>query len=152
MNIHVSSDLSGTLRWLLSYCIVFPVPPHTHLMLEDIPELIVREVAENVGTRSLKDTYHPREGASRSEDNDGEFTGPLHAVPLVLLLVLTALLLASTICTIPPGVPSGMTSGVSFPLETLYRNLLVGSLQNYLLWPFPAGSICFVYTSSSVVS
>ena len=93
-----------------------PAKDGTHsnpaLMWEDIPELmqlIVREVAKNVGTGSLKDTYDPREGPSRSEDNDGDFTGPLlHAVPLVLLLVLTALLLVSTICTNSTWlVPSG---------------------------------------------
>ena len=64
------------------------------LTREDIPELvqlIVREVAKNVGTRSLKDAYDPREGPSRSEDDDGELAGPsLHAVPLGPVLVLTS--------------------------------------------------------------
>ena len=48
------------------------------LTREDIPELvqlIVREVAKNVGTGSLKDAGDPREGPSRSEDDDGEWLG-----------------------------------------------------------------------------
>ena len=64
------------------------------LTWEDIPELvqlIVREVTKNVGTGSLKDAGDPREGPSRSEDDDGELAGPvLHAVPLVPWLVMTS--------------------------------------------------------------
>ena len=62
------------------------------LTREDIPDLvqlIVREVAKNVGTGSLKDAGDPREGPSRSEDDDSELAGPvLHAVPLVPWLVM----------------------------------------------------------------
>ena len=86
-------------------------------------QLIVREVAKNVGTGSLKDTYDPREGPSRSEDNDGEFTGPLlDAVPLVLLLVLTA-------C-------SGMSSRISAGLEW------VPSLADSSSWSLMTTSEC----------
>ena len=45
-----------------------------------------------MGTGLLKDAYDPWEGPSRSEDDDGELTGPsLYAVPLVSLLVLMSL-------------------------------------------------------------
>ena len=55
-----------------------PVKDGTHsnpaLTCEDIPELlqlIVREVAKNVGTGLLKDAYDPRKGPSRPEDDVG---------------------------------------------------------------------------------
>ena len=45
-------------------------------------QLIVQEVAKNIGTGSLKDACDPWEGPSRSEDDDGELAGPsLQLVP-----------------------------------------------------------------------
>ena len=75
-----------------------PAKDSTHsnpaLMREDIPELvqlIVQEVAKNIGTESLKDACDPWEGPSRSEDDDGELAGPsLHVAPLVPWLVMTS--------------------------------------------------------------
>ena len=75
-----------------------PAKDSTHfnpaLMRKDIPELvqlIVQEVAKNVGTGSLKDAGDPREGPSRSEDDNGELVGPLlHVAPLVPWLVMTS--------------------------------------------------------------
>ena len=60
-----------------------PAKDGTHsnpaLTREDIPklvQLIVRKIAKNVGIGLLKDTYDPREGSSRSEDDDGVLAGP----------------------------------------------------------------------------
>ena len=121
-----------------------PAKDGTHsnpaLMREDIPELvqlIFREVAKNVGTGSLKDTYDPREGPSRSEDNDGDFTGPLlHAVPLVLLLVLTALLLVSTICTNSTWYSLWNDIGCFFPPGNFLSQLCMATS-----WLVPSGTI-----------
>ena len=61
MNIHVSSDLSGTLRWLLSYCIVFPVCSPSH--------------SSDAGR-------HPRADCSRSSWERGNQVAQGHLSPL----------------------------------------------------------------------